>query len=125
MTTYMQLITGIVVPLALGLSLRKFLGQWARNNRRTLDLFDKFIILLIIYKSFVHAFEDKIFIHISFLSMIVMTILVIVLFYLVYYLTGWIGKVLKFKHADRITKHYCINKKSIVHDTVFSDALIG
>src|SRR5690625_7954136 len=106
MTTYMQLITGIVVPLALGLSLRKFLGQWARNNRRTLDLFDKFIILLIIYKSFVHAFEDKIFTQISFLSMIVMTILVIVLFYLVYYLTGWIGKVLKFNHADRITNQY-------------------
>src|SRR5690625_2486587 len=77
-TIYLQLITEIVVPLALGLSLRKFLGQWARNNRRTLDLFDKFIILLIIYKSFVHAFEDKIFTQISFLSMIVMTILVIV-----------------------------------------------
>jgi len=122
-TIYLQLITEIVVPLALGLSLRKFLGQWARNNRRTLDLFDKFIILLIIYKSFVHAFEDKIFTQISFLSMIVMTILVIVLFYLVYYLTGWIGKVLKFNHADRITNQYCSTKKSLVHGTVFSDAL--
>src|SRR5690625_1292547 len=31
-TIYLQLITEIVVRLALGLSLRKFLGQWARNR---------------------------------------------------------------------------------------------
>src|SRR5690625_6925719 len=45
-TIYLQLITEIVVPLALPLSLLKFLGQCARNNRRNLDVFDKFIILL-------------------------------------------------------------------------------
>lgn len=122
---YMQLITEIVVPLALGLSLRKFLGQWARSNRRTLDLFDKFIILLIIYKSFVHAFEDKIFSLLSFTDMMIMVVLVLVLFYLVYYLTGWIGQILKFNHADRITNQYCSTKKSLVHGTVFSDALFG
>src|SRR5690606_21342561 len=62
---YLQLITEIVIPLILGLLLRKYLGQWARNNRVTLNKFDKFIILLIIYKSFVHSFEDKIFSSVS------------------------------------------------------------
>lgn len=122
---YLQLITEIVIPLILGLLLRKYLGQWARNNRVTLNKFDKFIILLIIYKSFVHSFEDKIFSSVSYLEMLTMVGLVLILFFVVYFLTGWIGKLLKFNHADQITNQFCGTKKSLVHGTVFSEALFG
>src|SRR5690625_5675984 len=54
-----------------------------------------------------------------------MTALVIILFYIMYFLTGWIGKLLRFNHADRITNQYCGTKKSLVHGTVFSKALFG
>ncbi len=124
-TIYFQLITEIVIPLALGLFLRRFLGQWAQKNRKSLDVFDKFIILVIIYKSFVHSFEDQIFSSVSSLEMVSMVILVIGLFFLVYFLTGWIGKLLKFNHADQITNQFCGTKKSLVHGTVFSEALFG
>lgn len=122
---YLQLITEIVIPLILGLLLRKYLGQWARNNRVTLNKFDKFIILLIIYKSFVHSFEDKIFSSVSYIEMLTMVGLVLILFFVVYFLTGWIGKLLKFNHADQITNQFCGTKKSLVHGTVFSEALFG
>ncbi|MEO5788828.1 MAG: bile acid:sodium symporter [Gelidibacter sp.] len=122
---YLQLITEIVIPLALGLLLRKFLAAWAMKHKRTLNKFDKFIILLIIYKSFVHSFEDRIFSSVSLLEMLVMVALVVVLFVVVYALTGWIGKVLKFNHADQITNQFCGTKKSLVHGTVFSEALFG
>ncbi|WP_299396499.1 bile acid:sodium symporter family protein [uncultured Gelidibacter sp.] len=122
---YFQLITEIVIPLALGLVLRRFLGVWAQKHKRTLNKFDKAIILLIIYKSFVQSFEDKIFSSVSYLEMLSMVILVIGLFLLVYFLTGWIGKVLKFNHADQITNQFCGTKKSLVHGTVFSEALFG
>ena len=122
---YLQLITEIVIPLVVGLLLRKFLGSWARKNRKKLDVFDKFIILLIIYKSFVHSFEDRIFSSISSLEMLSMIILVLILFFVVYYLTGWIGRLLKFNHADQITNQFCGTKKSLVHGTVFSEALFG
>ena len=124
-TIYLQLITEIVVPLILGLLLRKYLGKWARRHKRGLDLFDKFIILLIIYKSFVHSFEDKIFSSVSLSEMLGMVGLVLVLFIIVYSLTGWIGKVLKFNHDDQITNQFCGTKKSLVHGTVFSQALFG
>ena len=124
-TIYLQLITEIVVPLILGLLLRKYLGYWAVRHKRGLDLFDKFIILLIIYKSFVHSFEDKIFSSVSLSEMLGMVGLVLVLFIIVYSLTGWIGKVLKFNHADQITNQFCGTKKSLVHGTVFSQALFG
>ncbi len=122
---YLQLITEIVIPLMLGLLLRKFLGAWAQRHKRQLNLFDRFIILLIIYKSFVHSFEEKIFNNVSLMEMLLMVVLVLLLFLIVYTLTGWLGKVLKFNHADRITNQFCGTKKSLVHGTVFSEALFG
>lgn len=122
---YLQLITEIVIPLILGLSLRRYLGGWALRHKVTLNKFDKFIILLIIYKSFVQSFEDQIFSSVSILEMLGMSLLVLILFLLVYVLTGWIGKLLKFNHADQITNQFCGTKKSLVHGTVFSEALFG
>lgn len=122
---YFQLITEIVIPLASGLALRRFFGQWAQKNKRTLNKFDKSIILLIIYKSFVQSFEDEIFSSVSLLEMFSMVILVIILFFIVYFLTGWTGKLLKFSPADQITNQFCGTKKSLVHGTVFSEALFG
>lgn len=124
-TIYLQLVTEIVVPLILGLLLRRFLGDLARKYKSQLDLFDKFIILLIIYKSFVQSFEDKVFTSVSLNEMLVMVAIVIALFYFMYFLTGWIGKLLKFNHADRITNQFCGTKKSLIHGTVFSKALFG
>lgn len=124
-TIYFQLITEIIVPLILGLLLRKFLGAWAQKHKKQLSLFDKFIILLIIYKSFVQSFEDEIFSSVSILEMGIMIALVLLLFFIVYSLTGWFGKLFKFNHADRITNQFCGTKKSLVHGTVFSEALFG
>lgn len=122
---YLQLISEIVIPLILGLLLRKFLGAWAQRHKRQLNLFDRFIILLIIYKSFVRSFEDEIFTSVSLTEMLIMVALVLLLFFIVYSLTGWFGRLLKFNHADRITNQFCGTKKSLVHGTVFSEALFG
>ncbi len=122
---YRQLITEIVVPLALGLLLRRYLGKLASIYKRQLDLFDKFIILVIVYKSFVHSFEDQIFTSVNVLTMSMIVILTIALFFLMYNLTGWIGKLLKFNYPDRITNQFCGTKKSLIHGTVFSEALFG
>ncbi|WP_310991390.1 bile acid:sodium symporter family protein [Aequorivita marina] len=122
---YGQLATEIVIPLILGLLLRKYLSSWAQKHKRELSLFDKFIILLIIYKSFVQSFEDNIFSSITILEMLAIVAVVLVLFFIVYSLTGWFGKLLNFNHADRITNQFCGTKKSLVHGTVFSEALFG
>src|SRR5690554_1945158 len=122
---YLQLITEIVVPLILGLLLRRFWSAWAQRQKRYLDIFDKFVILLIIYKSFVQSFEDKIFSNLSLWDMGIMVVLTLLLFYVIYNLTGWLGRILKFNRADQITNQFCGTKKSLVHGTVFSEALFG
>lgn len=42
-----------------------------------------------------------------------------------FYLIQFLGKLLKFNHADNITNTFCGTKKSLVHGTVFSEALFG
>lgn len=122
---YLQLITEIVVPLILGLLLRRFWSAWALRQKRNLDIFDKFVILLIIYKSFVQSFEDNIFNNLSVWDMTIMVVLTLLLFFVIYNLTGWLGRILNFNRADQITNQFCGTKKSLVHGTVFSEALFG
>lgn len=122
---YLQLVTEIVVPLILGLLLRKPFGSLASKYKAQLNLFDKSIILLIIYKSFVQSFEEKVFLSVSLTEMLVMLALVVGLFYFMYFATGKMGSLLKFNHADAITNQFCGTKKSLVHGTVFSKALFG
>ncbi|PWH84898.1 bile acid:sodium symporter family protein [Brumimicrobium oceani] len=122
---YLQLGTEILLPLIFGLLLRKYLGTFAQKHKRTLNLFDKSVILLIIYKSFVHSFEERVFSSLSIFDLLVMLFLVIALFFLVFFITGWIGKRLHFSREDSITAQFCGTKKSLVHGTVFSEALFG
>ena len=51
-----QLVQQILLPVALGLSLNKYLGTAAQKHKSLIGWFDKIIIFLIIYKSFSTAF---------------------------------------------------------------------
>lgn len=122
---YTQLIVQIILPVLLGILLQRFLGEIAQKYNKRLSLFDKSIILLIIYKSFAGSFEDNIFSSISILDLFLLFIGVLALFYMIFSLTGIIAKKLKFNSEDQITAQFCGTKKSLVHGTVFSKILFG
>ncbi|MFC3197984.1 bile acid:sodium symporter family protein [Parapedobacter deserti] len=122
---YTGLLLEIVLPLAIGLALRRWLGQLAQRNSKYLSLFDKAVILLIVYKSFAHSFIAGVFKGIAWLDIGVMALLVIALFYLIYGFTGFVGRKIGLDTEDRIAAQFCGTKKSLVHGTVFSSALFG
>lgn len=122
---YIQLIVQIIVPVVLGLFLQRFFGDFAQKHGSKLTLFDKSIILLIIYKSFAASFEENIFSSVSLLDLAIISVGVIVLFYIAFYLTELLAKKLKFNNEDQITAQFCGTKKSLVHGTVFSKILFG
>ncbi|RCW92310.1 bile acid:sodium symporter family protein [Winogradskyella arenosi] len=122
---YIKLIVQIILPVILGLFLQRFLGEFSRRHSKKLTLFDKSIILLIIYKSFSESFYNNIFSGIALLDLLFLFIGVVALFILIFYLTGWLSKALKFSAEDQITAQYCGTKKSLVHGTVFSKILFG
>ncbi|MBU2997096.1 bile acid:sodium symporter [Cellulophaga baltica] len=122
---YIKLFTQIILPVVIGVFLQRFLGVFAQKYSKQLTLFDKSIILLIIYKSFSNSFNDKIFSSVSVLDLLLLFISVIVLFSVLFFLTGFLAKRMKFNTEDQITAQFCGTKKSLVHGTVFSKIIFG
>ncbi|OBQ52174.1 bile acid:sodium symporter [Tamlana sp. s12] len=120
---YTKLIITIIAPVFLGILLQRFGRHFAAKYKSQLTTFDKLVILLIIYKSFVHSFEDNIFSSISLIDLLIIAALLILLFYTIYFLIGFIAKALKFNREDQITAQFCGTKKSLVHGTVFAEIL--
>ena len=120
---YVKLITQILLPVALGLSLQRFWGKFARKHARYLTLFDKSVILLIIYKSFSESFENNVFSTVNIFDLLLIMTAVITLFFSIYFLTGYLSRSLGFNQEDRITTQFCGTKKSLVHGTVFAKIL--
>jgi sodium/bile acid cotransporter 7 len=51
-STLVDLVVQILLPVILGLIFHRFWGEWAIRNKRWFALFDKSVILMIVYNSF-------------------------------------------------------------------------
>lgn len=122
---YTKLIVQIILPVVLGLLLQRYLGTFAQKHSSKITLFDKSIILLIIYKSFASSFINNIFSTVSALDLVLLLAGVLVLFTITYFSTGFIATKLNFNIEDKITAQFCGTKKSLVHGTVFSKIIFG
>ncbi|NNG09734.1 MAG: bile acid:sodium symporter, partial [Arenibacter sp.] len=122
---YGKLILQIILPVVIGFLLQRFFGDLAQKYSKRLSLFDKLIILLIIYKSFAGSFDGNIFSAVSLLDLLVLFLAVLALFYTVFYLIGLVARKFNFSPEDQITAQFCGTKKSLVHGTVFSKILFG
>jgi sodium/bile acid cotransporter 7 len=122
---YVKLIVQIILPVIIGVLLQRFFGAFALKHAKLLTRFDKSIILLIIYKSFASSFADNLFSSISLLDILLLFIAVLVLFGILYFLTGFLAKQMQFNTEDQTTAQFCGTKKSLVHGTVFSKIIFG
>ena len=122
---YSKLLLEILLPVVLGILLQRYGGQLAIRYHRQLSLFDKSVILLIIYKSFAESFAGDLYAQVAWLDFALIAVVVLALFYGVYALIGIISKRLHFSIEDQITAQFCGTKKSLVHGTVFSKILFA
>lgn len=117
---YAGLMLEIILPVVLGLLLQRFWGGWATKNSKMLSIFDKSVILVIVYSSFAHSFDNGVFDTLSRAFVIELFVAVIFLFILVYALLYILCKyVLYFSLPDMITTLFCGSKKSLTHGSVF------
>jgi solute carrier family 10 (sodium/bile acid cotransporter), member 7 len=122
-TIYIKLITEILLPVVLGIMLQRFGGKFAQKYSTQLSTFDKSIILLIIYKSFASSFQENVFSAVGTVDLLVIFLATVILFYTVYFITGYVSTRLGFNAEDKIAAQFCGTKKSLVHGTVFSKIL--
>lgn len=120
---YLKLLTEILLPVVLGLALQRMGNAYTVKYNKYLTLFDKAIVLLIVYKSFAESFEKHVFSTVNLFSLLIMAMVVVLLFYGMYWLIGFMAQRLGFNREDTITARFCGTKKSLVHGTVFSKVL--
>lgn len=123
--TFIELIIKILLPVILGIFMHRFWGDFANRHKKYLTIFDKTVILIIVYKSFSGSFSSGIFNNISTLELSVVGFGVIALFFIVYFIILFISRKLSFNREDEITTLFCGSKKSLVHGTVFSNVLFA
>jgi len=120
-----KLFLQIILPLIIGLILQKYLGNLARKYSRQLGLFDKSIILLIVYSSFSTSFSTDLFEMVNLRELLKLVSLILILFILVYFGLSLLCKILGFSIENSITTKFCGTKKSLVHGSVMVKILFG
>ncbi len=122
---YVKLLSEILIPIIAGLLLQKWLGKLTQRFSYFFTQFDRSVILIVIYKSFVHSFEDNVFSSVQPVDFMILCAWVLVLFIVIYGLitlvSGWLG----FNREEQITALFCGTKKSLMHGTVFSKVIFG
>ncbi len=121
----LQLITQIIFPVIAGLLLHRFFVKTVNRYRKQLATFDKIIILLIVYESFSKSFMAGIFKTVNWLTLAVLFICVILLFFIVMTFTESLARRMNFNRGDRITMQFAGSKKSLVHGSVFASVLFS
>lgn len=122
-STFVQLILQILMPVVLGFSLHRVLGNWVMRYSQTLKKFDQLIILLIVFTAFSESFAQKMFEGQSGGDLLLLSGAMLVLFLfmmgVMYRLSLYFG----FNRSDRITVLFCGSKKSLVQGAVMGKVL--
>lgn len=120
----MKLLLQILLPVVLGLLLNPTrLGKAAEKYNKQLKYFDQVIILAIVYTAFSDSFNKHMFSNLGILELVVLGACMLALFFLVYFITGSVARLLHFNTEDRITATFCGSKKSLVHGTVMAKVI--
>jgi sodium/bile acid cotransporter 7 len=123
--TFTDLLFQIFIPVTAGLLLHRFWGSWAIRNKRYLSIFDKTVILSIVYNSFSSSFLNGIFNSIPKWTLLLLAIVVISLFFTVFNIAKWVSKRLNFSREEQITVLFSGSKKSLIHGSVMAAVLVG
>ncbi|MCW0481548.1 bile acid:sodium symporter family protein [Gaoshiqia sediminis] len=120
-----DLVMQILIPFCAGLLLHRFWGQWANRNRRYISLFDKSVILSIVYRSFSDSFLKGIFSSIKLTELLLLSASVLTLFFFIFEGTKLLTRLMRFNREDRITVLFCSSKKSLIHGSVMVGVLFA
>ncbi|MEG0983212.1 bile acid:sodium symporter, partial [Algoriella sp.] len=123
MSTFLDLILKIILPVILGALAQPFLGNFYNKYKKQFSNLDKLTIILIVYNSFSHTFLDGLFNKIGLYPLLIVLVIVIILFFVVFNFSKWIAIKMKFNREDDITIQFCSTKKSLVHGSVIAAVL--
>ncbi|MEH6679259.1 MAG: bile acid:sodium symporter family protein [Sediminicola sp.] len=120
-----KLLVQIVLPLGIGILLHRRFGASAIKHGKSIGLFDKSIIVLIVYASFSQSFKSKILSGLQMIDLFLLLGAVLSLLFLVMFCVNRLALKMRFTDKDRITAIFCGSKKSLVHGSVMAKIMFG
>jgi len=120
-----KLMLQVLAPVLLGMALNKRWGHIAESRKKNISIFDQSIILLIVYTSFCKSFAHNVFAGFSHYTFICCAIGMLIFFFAVYRLIGFVCKRLKMSREDTITAQFCGSKKSMIHGAAMSKVIFA
>ena len=120
-----KLVLQVILPVLLGMALNRRWGAFAEQHQHTLRKFDQTVILMIVYTSFCASFAHHVFEGFSWGVMIGCTAGMLLLFFVVYGIIGFLCRRMKINRKDTITAQFCGSKKSLVHGTAMSKVIFA
>ncbi|MCL2040835.1 MAG: bile acid:sodium symporter [Bacteroidales bacterium] len=119
----LRLLWQIVLPLTVGFLLHRILSNFAEKYKNYLRLFEKTVIVLIVYTAFSRSFAEGIFLDYSLWTIFGVAFGMLLLFTVIYWTLKLICKLLRFSLEDSITALFCGSKKSLVHGSAMAKVL--
>lgn len=119
----LDLVGQVILPVAAGVLLNRWLGAFAERNGQLLRTSDQLIILLIVFTSFAESFAEGVFSSYALLDVVGLGAGMIALYFVVFGMVWGVSGLLRFPREDRITVVFCGSKKSLVHGSVFASLL--
>jgi len=113
----------VVVPVLAGILLHRWGGAFAERHKASLRYFDQTVILVIVYTSFCESFSRRMFASLDWTDLLLLSLGMLLLFFLVYALIQVLSNWLGFSRPDRITALFCGSKKSLVQGSVMAKVL--
>jgi solute carrier family 10 (sodium/bile acid cotransporter), member 7 len=119
-----KLLLQILLPVVLGLLLNPTrLGKIAEKYNKQLKYFDQLTILSIVYTAFSDSFDQHMFSTLSIPELLLLGACLSGLFFVAYFITGGVARLLGFNRGDTITATFCGSKKSLIHGTVMAKVI--
>ncbi len=115
----------VLLPVALGTALNPKFGEWAAARKNALAVFDRAVILLIVYTSFCGSFAGGMFEKFETSKLLLLSLAVAALFFTAFFFLLAACGAMSFNRGDTVTAVFCGSKKSLAHATAMGKVLFS
>ncbi|MFI0485348.1 bile acid:sodium symporter family protein [Actinomadura sp. 9N215] len=103
----------ILLPFLLGQAAQRRIGEFVRARRRALSLYDRAVILLMVYAAFSQGVVDDIWDGLAAAELLVLALVIAALLAVTLTLMALLSRICRFSRADRVTMLFCGSQKSL------------
>jgi sodium/bile acid cotransporter 7 len=121
----LDLLKWLVLPLAVGQTLRPWLEAWAQRHKQGIGLVDRLAILLLVYTSFCDSFKQGVWTGNAAGQLVAISLVCVALFTFVMLLTTAAARGLGFTREDRIAAMFCGSKKTLASGVPMAKLIFG